>query len=85
MLSTEICYGTRAIILKFGYTTSQVNGKIKFRLKNFLKIGGRALHYVILIQSVCEHLSKLETVLKVLSFQSTETQKCIGRLSLIHI
>ena len=78
MLSTEIYHGTRAVILKFGQASSQVNGKTKFRLKSFLEIGGIALHNVILAQSACD-LSKLETILKVLSFQSTEMQECVVR------
>lgn len=40
MLSTEIYYGTRAIILKFGYTSSQVNEKINLDLKVFLRLVG---------------------------------------------
>lgn len=62
MLSTEIYHGTRAVIISFGQTSSQVNGKIKFRLKSCLEISGRALHHVILVQSACDLLSKLETV-----------------------
>lgn len=59
--------------------SSQVDGKIKFRIKSFLEIDERALHHVILVQSACDLLSKLETVLKVLSFQSTVMQECVGK------
>lgn len=42
-------------------------------------MSGRALHHVILVQSACDLLSKLETMLKVLSCQNTEIQGCVGR------